>query len=271
MLLDEKLCSSVGVDFNSIQNRFTIVTDEEASMARMANSSVSSRVRARDEKWMRCYVHVLQNCMKSALSVCADDSVLQKIEFDSRSVKRIVEDSKRDGWKKDLLFNNRLIQDVETRFSTLYLVTERFMKSSSKAWDIIVRQSREIVRKSFEELETRATDKTFSGSTTYPCLEAIVDAFKVVYKAIVEFQASHEPTLHKIFPSLQYCKIELRHIELGHSICRENNIMCRPSIYSMFLCGLMKQELDEIEIHGLWLVACFLYPFFRDIVFWKGP
>ena len=73
------------------------MTDGEASMARIANGSVSSRVCARDEKWMRCYVHVLQNCMKSALSVCADASSTQKIEFDFKSVKRIVEDSKRYG------------------------------------------------------------------------------------------------------------------------------------------------------------------------------
>ena len=145
------------------------------------------------------------------------------------------------------------------------------MKSSSKVWDIVVRQCREIARKSFEELETSATEGPFCVSTTYPWLEAIVDAFKVVYEAIVEFQASHEPTLHKILPSLQYCKTELRHIELGHSICRENNIMCRPSMYSIRLCGAMKQELDKIEIHSLCLVAYFLYPFLRDMEFWNDP
>ena len=78
------------------------------------------------------------------------------------------------------------------------------MKYSSKMWDNVVHQSMEIARKSFEELETRATDEPFSASTTCPCLQAIVDAFKVVYEAIVVFQASHEPTLHKILLSLQY-------------------------------------------------------------------
>ena len=37
-LFDENLRSLYGVDFNSIQKQFTIVTDGEASMARMANS-----------------------------------------------------------------------------------------------------------------------------------------------------------------------------------------------------------------------------------------
>ena len=61
-----------------------------------------------------------------------------------KSVKRIVEDSKRYGWKKDLPFGYKLSLYVHTRFSTLFLVTERFLKSSSKVWDITVTQTREI-------------------------------------------------------------------------------------------------------------------------------
>ncbi len=269
-LLDENLRSLYGVDFNSIQKQFTIVTDGEASMARMANSSVSSRVCPRDENWMRCYVHVLQNCMKSVFALCADDDCLQKIGLDFKCAKRIIEDSKRYGWNKDLPVGYRLIQDVETRFGTLFLFTERFLKSASKVWDIIDTQRREIARSSFEALESR-TDEDGSSSHSYPCLEAIVDAFQVVYEAVVEFQASHEPTLHKILPSLQYCKTELIHIERGGAVCRDNNITRSPSIYSMRLCGVMKQELEKIEIHGLWLVSCFLYPFLRDMEFWKDP
>jgi len=39
----------------------------------------------------------------------------------------------------------------------------------------------------------------------------------------------------------------------------------------MGLCGIMKQELKKIEVHDLWLVACFLYPFLRDTKFWDDP
>ena len=60
-IFDKNLRSLHGVDFNSIQKQFTIVTDGEASMARIANSSVSSRAWPSDKKWMRCYVHALQN------------------------------------------------------------------------------------------------------------------------------------------------------------------------------------------------------------------
>ena len=248
-IFDENLRSLYGVDFNSIQRQLTIVTDGEASMARMTNSSVSSRVCPRDERWMRCYVHVLRNCMKTVFSLCTEDPSLQKIGLDFKSVKRIVEDSKRYGWNKDLPIGYRLIQDVDTRFGTLFLVTERFLKSSCKVWDIIITQGREIARSSFEALETMTNDATCSDNRTYPCLEAIVDAFKVVNEAVVEFQASHEPTLHKILPSLQYCKTELSHIELGSSVCRENKIVCTPSIYLMRLCGAIKLKLGKIEVH----------------------
>ena len=39
----------------------------------------------------------------------------------------------------------------------------------------------------------------------------------------------------------------------------------------MRLCGAMKQELEKIEIHGMWLDSCFLYPFLKDMEFWEGP
>ena len=104
----------------------------------MANSTISSSISPRDEKWMRCCVHVLQNCMKSVFSQCGDDACLRKIGRDFKSVKRIAEDSELYGWNKDLIFGYKLIQDVDTRFGTLFLVTESFLKSSSKVWDIAV-------------------------------------------------------------------------------------------------------------------------------------
>ena len=131
-IFDENLRWLYGVDFTSIQKQFTFVTDGEASMARMANSSVSSRTCPRDEKWMRCYVNVIQNCMKSVFYQCGDDACLRKIGRCFKSVKRILEDSKRYGWNEDLSFGYKLIQNVYTRFGTSFLVKERFLKSSSK-------------------------------------------------------------------------------------------------------------------------------------------
>ncbi len=37
----------------------------------------------------------------------------------------------------------------------------------------------------------------------------------------------------------------------------------------MRLCGAIKQELENVEIHDLWLVARFLYQYLRDFSFSK--
>ena len=163
-----------------MQQQFIIVIDGETSMARMVNSSVSSRVCSSDEKWMGYYVHLLQNCVKSDFYLCADDACLWGIELDFKSVKRVSEDSRRYGSSKDLPVGYRLIQDVDTKFGILFLAIERFLKPSSKVWDIILTQSREIAGNSFESLETETIDVAGSSYPRYLCLEAIVDAFRAV-------------------------------------------------------------------------------------------
>ena len=106
---DEHLHTSYGVSFNSIQNVFTVVTDGAGAMAHMANSSVSSRIAVRDETWMRCYFHILQSSMRSVFKQCTDDPVLSKVADDFKSVKRIVEDAKRNGWNAKLPHGYKLI------------------------------------------------------------------------------------------------------------------------------------------------------------------
>ena len=56
---------------------------------------------------------MLQNSMHSVFPLCVDDASLQKIELDFKSIKRVVRDSKRYGWSKDLLAGYRLVQDVD--------------------------------------------------------------------------------------------------------------------------------------------------------------
>ena len=97
-MLNDNLQSRFGVDFKSISESFTIVTDGAPVMARMAGSSTSRRVASQSEKWMRCYLHTLDNCMKHAMNNCQSDSTLKKLLDDFKSMKRIVEDSKRVGW-----------------------------------------------------------------------------------------------------------------------------------------------------------------------------
>ena len=63
---------------------------------------------------MRYHVHVLQNCMKSVFFQCGDDACLRYIGRDFKYVKRIVKDSERNGWNKDLPFGCKLILDIDT-------------------------------------------------------------------------------------------------------------------------------------------------------------
>ena len=71
---------------------------------------------------------------------------------------------------------NTLIQDLVLCFR----LQRGFTKSSSNVWDIIVIQSREVVRKSFKELETTTTYDSGTYSTACPCSEIILDAFQIV-------------------------------------------------------------------------------------------
>lgn len=85
-------------------------------MEKMANSIFSLRIARRDQTWMRCYVHILQNRMKSVFQSCNEDDVLCKVVGDVKAVKQIFEDSKQYEWNKNLPIGYRLVQDVETRF-----------------------------------------------------------------------------------------------------------------------------------------------------------
>ncbi len=171
-----------------------------------------------------------------------DDPLLEKIADNVKLVKRIIEDSKRFGWNKNLPHGFRLVQDVETRFGTIFRVVERFLKSSTKVWSQVLTLNRTIARSSYEALETTAVNSSV-GDVTFPAFEAVIDAFNPVYDAVVEFQGINEPVLHKILPSLQFCKTELGRIELEDSVICENGIVHRPSIYSMRLYGATKLEI----------------------------
>ncbi len=71
---------------------------------------------------------VLQNCMKYAFQRCSSILVSKKIANDLKFAKRIAEDFRRYGWNKNLPHGYRLIQDIETRFWTIYIFS--FVKGS---------------------------------------------------------------------------------------------------------------------------------------------
>jgi len=265
-ILDQNLRTEYGITFDTIQETFTLVTDGAAVMAKMAGSSVSVNIAIPDEGWMRCYVHILHNTMKEVMKACLSDEKLKRIAVDFQTMKKIVTNSKKNGWNSQLPIGYHLIQEVETRFGTHYLVAERFLKSCGKVRALIVSQVKGASKVWFESLLKDPAD-----DTSFPAIEAIIDAFKPVFAATVEFQSSTYPTLQAVLPSLQYCYDELSKIERGELVSRPNNRVVKPSEYSMLLSKVMREELQKITIHDLWLVACFLYPSLRDFQFWKDP
>ena len=82
---------------------------------------------------MKCYVHVTQQRMLSVFEIRSDHPFLYKVSSDLKFWKRIVEYSKCFGWNKDLMSGHMLMQNVETRFGTVYLVCNQSMEHSFAA------------------------------------------------------------------------------------------------------------------------------------------
>lgn len=58
---------------------------------------------------------------------------------------------------------------------------------------------------------------------------------------------------------------------MGEPIYNEDGYQHRPSLWAMRFCGTVKEELQGIEVHDLWLVSCFLNPLLQDMNFWNNP
>ena len=89
-LIDTHLEAKFGVSFDSLQKKFTVVTDGATVMERVAGCSVSRRLAPLEEKWMRCFAHVLSNLLKFAMNNCTSDGVLVKIADDFRLLKKLL-------------------------------------------------------------------------------------------------------------------------------------------------------------------------------------
>ncbi len=152
--------------------------------------------------------------MKPVFQLCGADSVLARVSDNFRAVQRIIEDSKRFRWNKNLPNGYHLVQDFESRFGTVLLVTERFLKSALNVWTIIRAQNRSVSRNAYESLEKDS--HSVSGRVlNFPALKSIVDGFKPVYDMLLEAHKTHEPTMRKIVPSLQFCIRKLKRVENG--------------------------------------------------------
>lgn len=199
---------------------------------------------------------MLHSSMKAVMEACISLDVLKKVPEDFSAMKRIVTNAKKSEWNSLLPFGFHLIKEVETRFGTHFIVADRFLKSSTKVWALIGSHNLDTASKWYQSL-TKDKDGRFIT------IEAIVDAFKPICEATVEFEAAHHPCLHKVLPTLQYCRDELGKTARVDLVKRGNRVV-RPSAYLMHLCTQMKAEISKIQVHDLWLLACFPYPYLRD-------
>ena len=69
------------------------------------------------------------------------------------------------------------------------------------------------------------------------------------------------------FASVQHCVSELDTISvLGQIQCRARGTPVRPTELTKSLAAVLSNIVKEkIEVHDLWLVGCYLHPFFREM------
>ena len=120
----------------------------------------------------------------------------------------------------------------------------------------------------FESL-LRHTDHITGLAPAFPAIEAVCDAFKRLYEATVLFEGTKYPTIHMAFPNIHYCMGELQRIIGGGHVFRNDIYEVESSMYTKRLCSALPEELKTVEIRDLWLVGCFLHPFFRSLGFYK--
>lgn len=268
-MLDEALKEVYGCSLDKLTTTFTMVTDCASVMARVAGSSVSSRVADKDPKWLGCGAHKLNSAMKSCFTSLrsSESDVLKRIYEDVGRVKTIVRLFKQGGWNSKLPNGYHLIQEAETRFATTYTVVTRFLKSVHLVETIIEEKDNANARSALEGL---LTDRNSEGDIQgYPALEALLDSFAFIVDAQTRFQAADYPTIHMALPLLQRCYDELRRVSNGGCVQRSGRRgAIPPPMHSKLLCEEMVEWLDaKVRVHDLWLAGCFLNPFTREFQF----
>ena len=134
-------------------------------------------------------------------------------------MKKIVEDSKRAGWNYCLPIGYRLVQKVETRFRTHFLVVQRFQKSPDNIYSINSYSSRKTFMQLFQSIAKQTTpDGRVVG---YPTLEEIFDALAHFYVAIIRFQEAKHPAIHKVFPTTIDCQKQVENIIAGGKVMKK--------------------------------------------------
>lgn len=257
IILDNGLLKSYNIRLSDFLTNVTFVTDHAAVMAKMAGGSVSQKIRRWDETWVGCIAHSLNTAMKATIqAVGRAEGSVALIGKEMGIIKEIVRYFKKSGLNNDLPEGFKLIQEVETRFSTTFLVAERFLKSYHLLEPIIEKSQSESIKKLWHSLQTTTFYQRFVSTTA----QSVVDCFDVIVEVQKAMEASNYPTLHRVLPGLIEIEKCVTGISMGNPISDSDSGVHRiTSEITQNLAQLCLQSLKEkVLVHDMWLAANFL-------------
>lgn len=153
-MLNSILLGKYGINLATSSKSYKMVTDCAAVMDKVAGSSVSFRFQSDSTRWMGCVLRQINTAMKAYLNAMTENDDLGLICRDLNSVKLIVRVFKQIGLNGKLPYGYHLIQDVETRFGSSFLVLQRFLKSADLIEYLLSTGNHSTALSAFRSLQT---------------------------------------------------------------------------------------------------------------------
>ena len=131
-----------------------------------------------------------------------------------------------------------MLQESETRFGTHHQVAERFLKAAPEIYSLLDSHIGASARALYSVLKKNSNiTETITG---YPAIEAVFDAFGVVFDCIERFEVSQRPTIHISLPLIFQMMQNLDNITNGIQVwIGERQALAYPSVYSRDLARVM--------------------------------
>lgn len=257
--LSKALLDGYGIDLVQFLKQFTLVTDRASTLPCVAGASASNNKVAFGEKWSPCNCHHLDTVMKKTLESAAQSECpfLRRIAMDLSNAKILVRIFKQGELQKALDDGFKLLQEVDTRFSTTHTLASRFIKSISPLLDI-VRTSDNVPAQAtldriliqFEEDDDQAESAT--------AVNAIVIVFNSIVSAQKRLEVGTTPTLFYVLPFLEGIRVEL-------AVISAPELNYDP--YARALAGLTLENICAMQPHPYQAAAVIIVPSMRKLEF----
>lgn len=244
-----------GLTLESFEKTCTFITDCASTMPKVFGSSVSPNKVPYSHRWAGCITHQLNTVMKSTIeSEIIKSSQIMK---DLTVVKSVVGTVKHASLNDEMPDGYALIQEVPTRFGTVYDVVERFLKSVSTLKQLVSTKAGDSAKKIDKQLSLLITSTISDGSITYPALQAIVTCLSPLRHSQTVLEASQKPTMHHVLPIIEELKGKLRLLSSGVPI---DTTQEPPHELTQQLSKQTLAQLSNIRYHDVWCASCFLHP-----------